>query len=113
MQTTDMLKKNYEFRKVLSKGKYYSGKFIEVFAIRNNSLKNKIGIAIGVKTGKAFQRNYVKRLIRENYRMLEKDIDLGYEMVFLWKKKVNIKNANYKNIENDMKNIFLKIGIIK
>ena len=35
MKKTKMLKKNYEFRKVLSKGKYYSGKYIETFILEN------------------------------------------------------------------------------
>ena len=36
MKKTKMLKKNYEFRKVLSKGKYYSGKNIEAYVLENN-----------------------------------------------------------------------------
>ena len=36
MKKTKMLKKNYEFRKVLSKGKYFSGKNIEAFIKENN-----------------------------------------------------------------------------
>ena len=113
MQKTETLKKNYEFKKILTKGKYYSGEYIEVFIKQNNQDINKIGIAIGVKLGKAFQRNYVKRLIRENYRKLEEKLKAGYEIVFLWKKKVSIKNANYHCIEEDMNNIFKKIGIFK
>ena len=31
MKKTKMLKKNYEFKYVLSKGKYFSGKYIEAF----------------------------------------------------------------------------------
>ena len=36
MKKTVMLKKNYEFRKVLSKGKYYSGEIIEAFILKND-----------------------------------------------------------------------------
>lgn len=42
MKNTEMLKKNYEFKRVLSKGKYYSGKYIESFSITNNLHINKI-----------------------------------------------------------------------
>ena len=34
MKKTKMLKKNYEFKNVLTKGKYYSGKRIEAFIIK-------------------------------------------------------------------------------
>ena len=36
MKKTKMLKKNFEFRKVLTKGKYFSGKYIEAFILKNN-----------------------------------------------------------------------------
>lgn len=112
MKKTEVLKKNYEFRKILNKGKFYSGQYIEVFITKNNKDKNYIGIAIGVKIAKAVKRNYIKRLIRENYRLLEDKIRTGNSMVFLWKKKVNIEEANFINIKKDMLYIFKKAGIL-
>ncbi len=113
MKKTEMLKKNYEFRAVLSNGKFYSGKCIIAF-IKKNDYKNKnfLGIAIGTKIGKATKRNYIKRLIRESYKNIEKQIETGYTIVFLWKKKIDIKNAKYTNIQNDIKKIFDRAGIL-
>ena len=102
------LKKNYEFKNVLSKGKYYSGKSIEVIIRPSHKKQNYIGIAVGVKQGKAVRRNHVKRLIRENYRLLEKNLKKGYDIVFLWKKKNSIGEANFWKIQEDMKYIFKK-----
>lgn len=113
MKNTETLKKNYEFKNVFTKGKYYSGKFIEIFYIKNNKKINNIGIAISSKITNAVGRNKIKRLIRENYRLIEEKIDLGYNIVFLWKKKQDITNANFQNIKNDMNNIFIKTGILK
>ena len=111
MIKTKMLKKNYEFRNVLSKGKYYSGKNIEAFIKDNNKNCNFLGLAISVKTAKAVRRNKIKRLIRENYKILETQIVDGKSIVFLWKKKVDIKNATFENIKNDMNSIFEKANI--
>ena len=108
MKKTKMLKKNYEFKNVLSKGKYYSGKYIEVFIKENHKNENFLGIAIGVKIAKATKRNHIKRLIRENYKNYENSIKVGNNMVFLWKKKMNVENANYENIKKDMNQIFDK-----
>ena len=106
-----MLKKNYEFRNVLSKGKYYSGKNIEAFIKDNNKDCNFLGLAISVKTAKAVRRNKIKRLIRENYKILEPQIVNGKSIVFLWKKKVDIENATFENIKKDMNIIFEKANI--
>ena len=108
MKKTKMLKKNYEFRNVLTKGKYYSGKNIEAFIKDNNKNCNFLGLAISVKTDKAVKKNKIKRLIRENYKVLEPQIKNGKSIVFLWKKKADVKNATFYNIKNDMNSIFEK-----
>jgi ribonuclease P protein component len=114
MKKTKMMKKNYEFKNVLSKGNYYSGKYIEAFIKKSNKeYVNFLGIAISVKIAKAVKRNHIKRLIRENYKIYEESIKNGYYIVFLWKKKADIKNANFYNIKKDMKTIFDKAKIIE
>jgi len=113
MKKTEMLKKNYEFRKVLSKGKYYSGKYIEAFIMKNKSEKILLGIAINTKIGKAVKRNLIKRLIRENYTKNEDNLKEGYSIVFLWKKNSDISNAKFKNVQTDMINILNKAEILK
>ena len=66
-----------------------------------------------MKIAKAVKRNHIKRLIRENYRLIENKLDKGYNMIFLWKKKNPVSEATFYNIQNDMKNIFKKSGILK
>lgn len=111
MKNTKMLKKNYEFKKVLSKGKYYTGEYIEAFILKNNQKRNFLGIAISVKTGKAVKRNRLKRLIRENYKNFENDICIGQSIVILLKKKKNIEEVNFYIIKSDLEKIFNKAGI--
>lgn len=112
MKKTVTLKKNYEFKRVFVKGKYYSGKCLEAFVMKHSKQINYLGIAIGVKIAKAVKRNRIKRLIRENYRLLEEEIQTGYTIVFLWKKKVNIKEANFYRIKKDMLSIFKQTGLL-
>ena len=111
MKKTKMLKKNYEFKQVLSKGKYYTGNYIEAFIKTNNQNINLLGIAISVKVGKAVKRNQIKRHIRENYRMQENKIKTGYSIVFLWKKKQNVENATHENIKKDIEKIIEKADL--
>lgn len=113
MKKTEMLKKNYEFKNVLTKGKFYRGKEIEIFIIKNNKKRNFLGIAIGTKNGKAFQRNKAKRLIRESYAKLENGLIEGNSIVILMNKKFPIKDMKFSEVLEDMQKIFLKAEILK
>ena len=112
MKNTEMLKKNYEFKYIFLKGKYISGKYIEIYIKKNKYSKNLLGIAVSKKIAKSVKRNRIKRLIRENYRLLENNLEVGYSIIILWKKNITIENATFKNIEKDMKNIFKKASIL-
>ena len=113
MKKTKMLKKNYEFSNVFSKGTYYSGEAIEAFILNNKNNTNYLGLAIGSKSGHAYQRNKIKRLLRENYMYYEEQIVSGINIVFLLKKHVNIDDVDYKQINRDMKKIFEKSKVFK
>lgn len=110
MSKEEVLKKNYEFRLVLSKGKYFSGKYIEAFALKNYLNRNKIGIAINKKIGKAVKRNYLKRLIREGYRQSKRDFNSFYNIVFLVKKSINIEELSFNRVQKDILKILNEIG---
>ena len=58
MKTTKMLmlKKNYEFRQVLSKGKCYSGEYIMAFIKKNRQENNFLGLAISTKVRKGISK---------------------------------------------------------
>ena len=113
MIDTDTLKKNYEFKNVLSKGKFFSGDYINIYIRQNHRRKNYIGIAVGVKIAKATKRNRLKRLIRENYSLLESNIKKGNDIVFLWKKSKKVEDANFNYIKMDMIKIFTKANLLK
>ena len=71
MKQTVMLKKNYEFKIVLTKGRFYIGKQLKIVILKNGKNFKTLGIAVSTKNGKAFQRNKAKRLIREAFKNLE------------------------------------------
>ena len=106
MKKTTMLKKNYEFKAVLTKGKCFKEKEIEIFILKNNKKRNFLGIAIGTKNGKAFQRNRAKRIIRECYRKLEENITEGNSIVILMNRNFSIENITFATVLEEMDEIF-------
>lgn len=112
MRKIRTLKKNYEFKNVLSRGKFYLGKQIHIYVLKNNKNTNVIGIAVSIKECGAVQRNRIKRLIRENYRLIKNELKQGYDIVFLWNKKERADEANYYVIKNDMINSLKKSKLL-
>ena len=107
MRKIRTLKKNYEFQNVLSKGKFYIGQQITIYITKNKLNTNVIGIAISNKNCNAVKRNRIKRIIRENYRLIKNEIKTGYNIVFLWNKKDLVDNASFDIIKKDI-NFLLK-----
>ncbi len=74
------LKQNRDFRRLYGRGRSASADCVVVYALRNRYGAGRLGITAGVKLGNAVQRNRVKRLIREAYRLhldeMRPDMDL-------------------------------------
>lgn len=113
MNNTIIIKKNYEFKNFFSKGKFYNGKFITMYIHNNNQSLKKLGIAVSKKNGKAYLRNKIKRLIRENYKNLENNIKDGSNILILVKKDINIKEIDFYDIKNDFDKILKKADVLK
>ena len=113
MKKTEILKKNYEFKEVLTKGKFFIEKQIEIFILKNNKKRNFLGIAIGTKNGKAFQRNRAKRIIRECYTRLENQMIDGYSIVILMNKKRSIDQISFAEVFKEMQKMFENAKILK
>ena len=112
MKNTIMIKKNYEFKTLFSKGKFYYGDFIHMYIKKGNSSINKFGIAISKKQGKAVKRNRIKRLIRENYKNFESRIEKGTQILIIINKEKNIEEITFKNIENNFLRTLKKSDIL-
>lgn len=83
MQFTVALKQNHIFRRLYAKGENAVGRFVVVYARRNGSDRNRLGITTGVKLGHAVERNRARRRIRETYRLNEHCLKQGYDIVIV------------------------------
>ncbi len=111
MKKTIVIKKNYEFKTLFSKGKFIYGEYIHLYVLKNNCNFNKFGIAVSKKQGKAVKRNRFKRLVRESYKILESKIIDSYSILIVGNKNKDISEITYYNIVENMKNSLKKAGI--
>ncbi len=103
MRSTISLRKNFQFKYVYDHAKFFTDKFIVMFAIKNNLSVNRLGICVSKKVGKSYIRSRIVRLIRENYRLNEKYFSVGFDIVFVARK--DIINADYYVIKKSIVNL--------
>ncbi len=101
MKNTDSLKKNRDFKNVFSRGKWLRGKYLVIYILENGLNINRIGIAVGKKVGISVVRNRIKRVIRESYRANESLMNVGFDIILLWRNK-DLKTAEFEKVCKDM-----------
>lgn len=64
MKKICIVKKNQEIQNIISKGKKLISKLMIVYYISNNENYSRFCISVGKKIGKAYKRNYYKRVTK-------------------------------------------------
>lgn len=75
------LKKEKDFQKVFHKGKRLFSPSLTILYFPADKLK--MGISVGKKHGKSVQRNRIKRLLREAFRLNREEIKGNYFIVLI------------------------------
>lgn len=108
-----ILKDNSEFQYVLKHGKWYGSELLMMYVCEKEHDFNRVGVAVGKKAGKSVIRNYLKRLIREAYRVNESDLVSGYDIVIVWKSKSQIDDIDFHIVEKNLLKCLNKANLMK
>ena len=108
MEKAKKIKKKYEFKILFSKGKFFGSRNLTMYILKNELDYNRFAIAVGKKIGKAVQRNRIKRLIRENYRIMENNMKKGYNILISVNKNCNVDNVTFYDIKSDIEKVLKK-----
>ena len=80
MRFSSSLKLNHIFQR-LYRTKGVADGFLVLYARKNRSQANRVGITVSKKLGKAHIRNRIRRRIREVYRLHESLVTPGWDIV--------------------------------
>ena len=83
MKFSSSLKLNHIFRKLYHTKGVADG-YLVLYARRNRTEENRIGITVSKKLGKAHVRNRTRRRLREVYRINEHRFRPGWDIVVEW-----------------------------
>lgn len=106
MLFTESLKKNCQFRFVYNRGKSIANRYLVMYVIKNRTERNRLGISVSKKVGNSVVRSRVTRLIRESYRLSEKNIKPGFDIVVI--ARAASKGAAYDEVNRSINHLFKK-----
>ena len=102
------IKKNFEFRRVLSRGKSVNGNNVAIYFFPNKLNQVRYGFAIGKKAGKAVSRNRIRRVIKEATRLISIESDFGIDIVIVWKNRISADKVDFYDIKREIEILFKK-----
>jgi ribonuclease P protein component len=110
MSKLPVLTKNIEFQRIYSRGKYAASALLVIYVLQNNLSVTRIGITASRKVGNAVKRNRMRRLIRENVRLLYDRLEKGFDIVIVARKSEN--TATLDIVGKDLRYLFRKLSLL-
>ena len=110
MQYSQSLKLNHIFQRLYhSKG--VADGYLVLYARRNRSQTNRVGITVSKKLGKAHIRNRTRRRLREVYRLNEAMFRPGWDIVVVARSKA--VEAPFEKLTRSYLSLAKKAGILR
>ena len=110
MKKTLTIKAPHLFRRAYSKGKSAATPTLVLYARPNGLAKNRLGLTVGTKVGKAVVRNRTRRRIRESYRLREDGLKTGYDLVFVARSAA--ANAPFGELDRHMGSLLKRLELL-
>lgn len=111
MDKLPVLKKNREFQRIYNKGKFAASALLVVYVLSNGLPVTRLGITASRKAGKAVKRNRMRRLIRENARILYNRLEKGFDVVIVARKTEKIVNLDI--VGRELRYLLRKLELLK
>ena len=104
------LKLNHIFRRLYATSGHGNG-YLVLYARKNRSATNRVGITVGKKLGGAVTRNRVRRRLREVYRLNERLFDAGWDIVVVARGRCI--DADFQKLQSAYLSLAEKAGILR
>ena len=110
MKQTVTIKAPHLFRRAYNKGKSAATPTLVLYARPNGLQKNRLGLTVGTKVGKAHVRNRVRRRIRESYRLREDTVKTGFDLVVVARSQA--ADARFRELDRHMGSLLKRLELL-
>ena len=110
MKYSTSLKLNHIFRRLYRTSGVADGLLV-LYARKNRTDGNRVGITVSKKLGKAHVRNRTRRRIKEAYRIHEGAFLPGYDIVVV--ARVRAAHSRYRELERSLLSLADKLGLLR
>ncbi|MDR1125552.1 MAG: ribonuclease P protein component [Deltaproteobacteria bacterium] len=100
------LLKRSDFSRCYSDGKRHFTSHFIIFVLPTAAETWRFGLAVSRKVGGAVQRNRIKRLLREFFRLHRAIIPAGHDFAVVCKKGGHPERLNYPGLEKELLSLF-------
>lgn len=111
LRKSEHLRKNSDFKKVYAKGRSCADHFLVLLVLLNDLGRNRIGLSVSAKVGKAVKRNRIKRLLREVYRLNKDKLIQGLDLIFVARK--DAVKLDFPKMERSILKLYKRAKILK
>lgn len=109
MKFSGALKFNHIFQRLYHSRGYCDG-FLALYARKNRTNRNRVGITVSKKLGHAVVRNRVRRRLREIYRLNEAQFLPGYDIVVVARSRA--VEASFQELRESYLSLARKAGLL-
>ena len=111
MLKKNVLRRKTDFQGIYKRGKSVGDRYVVLFYRKNHLPYSRMAFLASKKVGNSVSRNRARRLMKESYRLTDKKIPEGYDVIFIARN--TIAGAKCADVKKSLESAIRRTGVLK